>query len=130
MLDTDMCSYIIREKPKKVLTRFRKIQIDQLCISVVTFAELIYGVKRSSSVKINRPIIDEFVSHLEIVKWDEAAAEHYGDIRVELEAKGSNIGANDMMIAAHARSLDRPIVTNNTKHFKQVPKLKVENWAN
>lgn len=129
MLDTDICSYIIRERPLDVFERFKKIDMGQLYISVVTFAELIYGVEHSSSKKINKPIIDGFVHHLGILSWDQEAAEHYGTIRAFLRAEGSMIGSMDMMIAAHARSQAMTLVTNNHKHFNRVPKLEVENWA-
>ncbi len=81
MLDTDICSYVIRERPLEVFEKFKKVEVNQLCISVVTYAELIYGVEHSSSRKINRPIVDDFVRHLDIITWDENAAEHYGKIR-------------------------------------------------
>ena len=129
MLDTDICSYIIRERPIEVFEHFETLKMDQLCISVVTYAELIYGVEHSSSKKINRSIVDQFVKHLSIIDWDKKAAEHYGNIREFLQVKGNVIGAMDMMIAAHARSQKMILVTNNEKHFKRVPKLKVENWA-
>ncbi len=129
MLDTDICSYIIRERPLQVFEHFKKIEMEQLYISVVTYAELIYGVEHSSSKKVNRPIIDDFVRHLSILSWDEKAAEHYGTIRAFLRAEGNMIGAMDLMIAAHARSRKMTLVTNNDKHFKRVPKLTVENWA-
>lgn len=129
MLDTDICSYIIREKPIKVFERFETLAMDQLCISVVTYAELIYGVEHSSSKKTNRSIVDDFVNHLNIIEWDKSAAEHYGKIRAFLQANGNIIGAMDMMIAAHALSQKTILVTNNEKHFKRVPKLNVENWT-
>lgn len=129
MLDTDICSYIIREKPIRVFERFESLDMDQLCISVVTYAELIYGVEHSSSKKINRSIVDDFVNHLNIMEWDKSAAEHYGKIRAFLQANGDIIGAMDMMIAAHAVSQKMTLVTNNEKHFKKVPKLNVENWV-
>lgn len=125
MLDTDICSYIIRERPTGVLEHFKRIEMDQLFISVVTYAELIYGVEHSSSTKVNRPIIENFVQHLSILSWDEEAAEHYGKIRAE----GNIIGSMDLMITAHARSRGMTLVTNNDRHFKRVPKLTVENWA-
>ena len=129
MLDTDICSYIIRERPVQVLEHFKQVEMEQLCISVVTYAELIFGVEHSSSKKVNRAIIDGFVQHLSIISWDEDAAEHYGKIRAYLQAKGKVIGSMDMMIAAHARSQGMTLVTNNDRHFKRVPKLTVENWA-
>ena len=128
MLDTDICSYIIREKPIKVFERFETLEMDQLCISVITYAELIYGVEHSSSKKINRSIVDDFSNHLNIIEWDKSAAEHYGKIRAFLQAGGNIIGAMDMMIAAHAVSQKMTLVTNNEKHFKRVPTLNIENW--
>jgi len=129
MLDTDICSYVIRERPLEVFEQFKKVDVKQLCISTVTYAELIYGVEHSSSRKINRPIIDDFVRHLDIITWDEDAAEHYGKIRAFLRAEGNIIGSMDVMIAAHARSQNMILITNNDKHFKRVPKLRVENWV-
>lgn len=128
MLDTDICSYIIREKPIKVFERFETLEMDQLCISVITYAELMYGVEHSSSKKINRSIVDDFTNHLTIIDWDTSAAERYGKIRAFLQAGGNIIGAMDMMIAAHAVSQKMTLVTNNEKHFKRVPKLNIENW--
>lgn len=129
MLDTDTCSYIIRERPIGVLERFRKLAMEQICISSVTYAELLYGVARSSSKRINRPIVDDFVRHLDVIDWDTAAAEQYGQIRADLEARGEPVGAMDMMIAAHAKSIKAVLVTNNEKHFARIKGLKIENWA-
>jgi tRNA(fMet)-specific endonuclease VapC len=129
MLDTDMCSYIIKEHPESVRQRFQTLAMEQLCVSVVTYAELIYGVERSSSKRINRPIIEDFVRHLDVMNWDTEAADQYGVIRAELEAAGTPIGAMDMMIAAHAKSIKAVLVTNNQKHFTKVKRLKIDNWA-
>ena len=129
MLDTDICSYIIRERPLKVFEHFEALKMDQICISAVTYAELIYGVEHSSSKKINRSIVNQFVKHLSIIDWNKKAAEHYGNIGAILQADGNIIGAMDMMIAAHARSRKMVLVTNNEKHFKRVPKLQIENWT-
>lgn len=129
MLDTDMCSYIIKERPIKVLQHFRKLDIEAICISIVTYAELMYGVERSSSKHINHSIIKDFTRHLEVKKWDIDAADQYAGIRTELETKGSPIGAMDMMIAAHAKSEKAILVTNNQKHFAKVKGLKIENWV-
>ena len=129
MLDTDMCSYIIKEHPESVRQRFQTLAMEQLCVSVVTYAELIYGVERSSSKRINRPIIEDFVRHLDVMNWDTEAADQYGVIRAELEAAGTPIGAMDMMIAAHAKSIKAVLVTNNQKHFTKVKGMKVDNWS-
>ena len=129
MLDTDMCSYIIKERPASVLEHFKKLDMDNICISIVTYAELIYGVERSSSRRINHAVIKDFTRHLDVIKWDVNAAEQYAVIRTKLEAKGTQIGAMDMMIAAHAKSLNTILVTNNQKHFTKVTGLKIENWV-
>jgi tRNA(fMet)-specific endonuclease VapC len=128
MLDTDICSYIIRNKPPEARRRMNAIPLSEQCISVVTFAELLYGIKRSSSAAVNRAVVDSFVSHLSIRDWDADAAEHYGDIRAALQALGAPIGSMDMMIAAHAKSLGAIIVTNNRRHFERVPGLVIETW--
>lgn len=129
MLDTDTSSYIIRQRPESVRARFKSLQIEQICISIITYAELLYGVERSSSSKVNRSIVDDFVRHLVIKPWDEFAAEHYAIIRTHLDAKGTPIGGMDMQIAAHARSLGAVLVTNNTRHFERVDNLLLENWV-
>ena len=129
MLDTDMCSYIIKERPESVRQRFQKLAMEQLCVSVVTYAELIYGVERSSSKRVNRPIIEDFVRHLDVMDWDTGVADQYGVIRTELEVAGTPIGAMDMMIAAHAKSIKAVLVTNNQKHFTKIKGLKIDNWT-
>lgn len=129
MLDTDICSYVIRERPLQVFEHFKQVEMEQICISVITYAELMYGVERSSSKKINQAVIDDFIKHLNIVPWDEEAAKHYGNIRAYLQADGQIIGSMDLMIAAHARSRGMTLVTNNDRHFNRVPKLTIENWA-
>lgn len=129
MLDTDTSSYIIKERPASVLREFDKLSMEQICISVVTYAELLYGVERSSSKRINRQVVDDFVNHLTVYDWDARAAVHYGQIRTSLERAGTPIGAMDMMIAAHARSLHAVVVTNNERHFDRVANLKVANWV-
>lgn len=129
MLDTDMCSYIIRERPESVRQRFKTLAMEQLCVSVVTYAELIYGVERSSSKRVNRPVIEDFVRHLDVMDWDTEAADQYGVIRAKLEAAGTLIGAMDMMIAAHAKSIKGVLVTNNQKHFTKVKGLRIANWT-
>lgn len=129
MLDTDTSSYIIREKPASVRQRFSEIDLQQICISVVTYAELVYGVTKSSSKRVNRPIIEDFARHLVIQAWDEDVVDSYAQVRTYLEKNGTPIGGMDTQIAAHALSLDAVLVTNNTRHFGRVPDLKLENWT-
>lgn len=128
MLDTDTCSYILRAHPPGAAARFKRTPAAEIGISSVVLAELYYGADLLPNRSVLRKNIQEFASGLALLSWDAAAADHYGSIRAELERKGTLIGAMDMMIAAHARSIDAVLVTNNTKHFRRVPRLKVENW--
>ena len=129
MLDTDTSSYIIRNRPEAVRARFAKLDSNQLCLSVITHAELLYGVKVATTAKTIRPLVEDFVRRLHVLQWDSAAAEHYADIRAKLESAGTLIGNMDLMIAAHARSQQAVLVTNNEKHFRRVTGLTVENWV-
>jgi tRNA(fMet)-specific endonuclease VapC len=129
MLDTDICSYIIKNRPDSVRLKFQKLSMESICISIVTYAELMYGVEKSSSKKVNRTVIEHFVSHLTVIAWGIEAADNYATVRTNLELKGSPIGAMDMMIAAHAKSLSAVLVTNNEKHFNKISGLPIENWA-
>ena len=128
MLDTDTCAFVLRKSSPGLLTRIQAIPLEQQCMSVVTFAELLYGVQLSTKKKANREAVDAVARHLQVLQWTPDAAEYYADIRVELRKKGQQLGANDLMIAAHARSLGAVIVTNNLKDFGRVKGLKVENW--
>ena len=129
MLDTNICIYIIKKRPISLLEKFNSIPMKNLCISVVTYAELQYGVERSSSKKMNQDIINDFVSHLVVLSWDMEAAREYGKIRSSLERKGTPIGNMDLLIAAHALSQKCTIVSNNLREFKRVKNLKYENWV-
>jgi tRNA(fMet)-specific endonuclease VapC len=129
MLDTDISSYIIRDRPESVRRRFQQLDYQQLCISVVTEAELRYGVRRARRAPGIDLDVEDFLRRLAILSWDSAAAAHYAEIRARLEATGTPIGNMDLMIAAHARSLGATVVTNNERHFEKVPRLPVENWA-
>ena len=129
MLDTNICIYVLNKRPPGVLRRFEKVTPEDLCISIVTFAELHYGVERSTAQDRNRRIVDDFTSRLEIRAWDRGAALHYAEIRSHLEGKGRPIGNMDLLIAAHARSDDCTLVSNNLREFRRIPRLKRENWV-
>ena len=129
MLDTDICIYIIKQKPKNVLKRFQQLQTGELAISVITYAELMNGAKKSRRVKDNLTKLEELAELLIIEPFHKEAAIAYGDIRSNLEKNGLVIGSNDLLIAAHALSLDWVLVTNNVKEFKRVGGLKIENWV-
>jgi tRNA(fMet)-specific endonuclease VapC len=129
MLDTDICIYIIKRKPESVLKRLESIPPKRLAMSVVTFAELMYGAKKSRHVKDNVARLNALGELLEIRPFDQKAAAAYGDIRSDLENRGEVIGGNDLLIAAHALSLDWTLVTNNEREFRRIQGLKVENWV-
>jgi tRNA(fMet)-specific endonuclease VapC len=129
MLDTNMCIYIIKKHPSHVLNKLMALTMDDVCISSVTLAELMYGVQKSQHQQKNKAALEEFVSPFEIMPFDDTAATLYGDIRVYLEKKGMPIGPLDLMIASHAQSLNSILVTNNTKEFSRVPNLKIEDWV-
>ena len=129
MLDTNICIYIIKNKPKKVIIELKRHKPSEICVSAITYAELTYGVEKSMAVEKNRLALALLFSNIEVLDFDIKAAIHYGKIRAYLEKQGTPIGPLDMMIAAHAISLGYTVVTNNIKEFQRVPDLKLENWA-
>ncbi len=128
MLDTDTCAFILRRSSPTLLARVQTVPLQQQAVSVITLAELLYGVQVSSKKKANRAAVDELVRHLTVVEWSREAAEHYAEIRADLKKRGQLIGSNDLLIAAHARSTGAVVVTNNVKDFGRVKGLEVENW--
>ena len=129
MLDTNICIYVIKHKPESVFRKLKKIKPEDVCISSITYAELAYGFEKSSQPERNRLALSMMLSSIEIVAFDDAAADEYGEIRAGLERKGTPIGSLDILIAAHARSLGCTLVTNNTKEFCRVEGLEVVNWV-
>ena len=129
MLDTNICIYAIKHKPEKVFNELQKHDPSDVCISSVTYAELVHGVEKSAAVEKNRLALSMLLANIEILNFDVEAANCYGKIRADLEKKGTPIGTRDMMIAGHAQSLGYTIVTNNVREFERVPDLKIANWA-
>ena len=129
MLDTNICIYVIKHKPEKVFQKLQTIYPEDVCISSVTYAELVHGVEKSAAVEKNRLALSMLLANIEILDFDADAADSYGKIRAGLEKKGTPIGPLDMMIAGHAQSLGYTIVTNNVKEFSRVAALKIEDWA-
>ncbi len=130
LLDTNICIYIINEKPDKVLRKFEQYPVFDFGISSITHAELQYGIEKSKNKKTNQDALDEFLLPLTILPFHgKKLVTCYGEIRASLESKGRTIGPLDMLIAAHALSLDLTIISNNTKEFSRIPKLKSENWT-
>ncbi len=129
MLDTNICSYVLRDRPPTVRKRFEKAGDGNLAISTVVLAELLFGAARHPKGESIRREIEDFASRVAVLPWDESAADHYGDIRASLEKKGTPIGGMDMIIAAHARSIGATLVSNDLSHFEKVPGLKLANWV-
>ena len=129
MLDTNICIYVIKHKPVTVFQKLQNINPEDVCISSVTYAELVHGVEKSTAVEKNRLALSMLLANMEILDFDVDAADCYGKIRAALEKKGTPIGTLDMMIAAHAQSLSYTVVTNNVKEFSRVSALKIENWV-
>ena len=129
MLDTDICIYIIKQKPKNVLHKFLLEMSNGICISSITLGELEFGVKNSLEPFKNEKALLQFLAPLDISEFGRDAAYEYGDIRAHLTRTGQPIGPLDMLIAAHAKSEALVLVTNNTREFECVPGLKIENWA-
>jgi tRNA(fMet)-specific endonuclease VapC len=129
MLDTDTCSYVMKRSNPVVLKRLEGVSVSDVCISVITKSELLFGVEISPRKQHDETALNAFLAYLEVLDFPDAAAAHYAKIRAELNARGTMIGANDLFIAAHARSLGLTLVTNNTEEFKRVPNLLLENWT-
>lgn len=128
MLDTNICIYVIKRRPVEVLETFNKYS-GLMCISSITYAELCHGVEKSARPVQNRQVVEDFVSRLEILTYGDKAAQHYGEIRSELEKAGTTIGVNDLHISAHARSESLMLITNNIREFCRVPGLRTANWV-
>jgi tRNA(fMet)-specific endonuclease VapC len=127
LLDTNICIHVINARPQAVLERFRQSRMGEIGICSVVAAELAYGVAKSGSAR-NRQALEMVLAPLAILPFDEAAVWVYGDLRAELERKGTPIEALDTMIAAHALSQQSTLVTNNTRDFARVPGLVYEDW--
>ena len=129
MLDTNICIYLIKNKPLEVKEKFNAYEVGEICISSITVSELYYGVYKSQMVEKNLRALALFLAPLNIVDYNEKASIEYGKIRATLESTGKVIGSLDMLIAAHAVSLGVILVTNNTKEFERVDGLRLENWV-
>ncbi|WP_310602443.1 type II toxin-antitoxin system tRNA(fMet)-specific endonuclease VapC [Anaerosporobacter sp.] len=129
MLDTNICIYAIKHKPETVIKKFLEHSPDEMCISAITYAELMHGVEKSQAREKNRLAMTLFLSSIMILEFDCYAAEEYGKIRANLERKGTPIGPMDMQIAGHAKAEGLILVTNNTREFIRVEGLVVEDWA-
>lgn len=128
MLDTNICIYVLKNHSDQLRHKFKAIK--EICISSVTYGELCFGIENGGNhLKKERwEQLDIFTQRLLIDPWDAGAGKHYGAIRAQLKKDGALIGNNDLLIAAHARSIDAVLVTNNVREFNRVPDLTIENW--
>ncbi len=129
MLDTDISSYIMKRSNQSVLSRLRMTSVDDVCISVITKCELLYGVEISPKRQRDQNEIEQLLRYVEVLDLPQGAALDYGRIRATLKRQGTMIGVNDLFIAAHALHLGLTLATNNTREFSRVDGLKIENWA-
>jgi tRNA(fMet)-specific endonuclease VapC len=130
MLDTDTVSYLIKGKSSVIEAKLASLLPATVCISVMTQAELLYGLKRLPAEHRLHLAVRQFLKIVRILHWDTDAADWYAEIRHQLVSTGSQIGEMDMMIAAHALSAGAALVTNNSRHFERIKApLILENWA-
>ena len=128
MLDTNIVIYVIKRRPIELLEIFNR-HVGQMCISSITLAELLHGVEKSAMPDHNLLQVEDFISRLEVLTYGSKAAAHYGEIRADLERKGTPIGVNDLHIAGHARSEGLTLVSNNLREFRRVEALRLINWT-
>ena len=128
MLDTNAVIMAVRHPDWPICGKIKKHIGKDLCISAVTYGELVYGIQKSSAPERNRIAITQILLGIRILSFDDKAAEHFGDIFADLEKRRLRIGDRDMMIAAHARSLGYILVTNNVREFARVNGLSFEDW--
>lgn len=129
MLDTNICIFAIKHKPEAVIKRFMEHDPSDICISSITYAELVHGVEKSQAKEKNRIALTLLLANIQIVPFDSLAAQVYGVVKADLQKQGTPIGPLDTLIASHAKALDLTLVTNNTREFIRVEGLKVEDWA-
>jgi tRNA(fMet)-specific endonuclease VapC len=129
MLDTDTCSYIMRRSRVAVLKRLAKVAVSDVCISVITKSELLFGVEVSPKRRQDEVALTAFLQYVEVLDFPDKACSHYAKIRADLKTSGTMIGANDLFIAAHARSLRLTLITNKIREFRRVRGLSIDNWT-
>jgi len=129
LLDTNTCIYFLNRSSEKIISQFKRFSPSEINLPSITMAELYYGAEKSKAKKKNRAIVENFVSTFEIVPFDEKSCEIYAKIRASLEKSGVPIGPMDLLIASISLSNNSILVTNNTKEFKRIKGLKLENWV-
>jgi tRNA(fMet)-specific endonuclease VapC len=127
LLDTNLCLRVLKDRPSDLRERFNA-NADALCISTVVLTELLHGAAKSARPDHNRREVERFAARLEVLAFDEAAADHAADIRAALERQGRPIGGYDLLIAGQARSRGLVVVTGNLTEFQRVHGLRCEDW--
>jgi tRNA(fMet)-specific endonuclease VapC len=129
MLDTNTCIYTMKHHPPQVQARLRRLAIGEVGISAIVLAELQFGVQKSQRRAENAAALADFLPYCLVLDWPQEASGVYSEIRAELEAQGTPIGSNDLLIAAHAMHMGCTLVTNNVEEFKRVGGLRWDNWV-
>ncbi len=129
MLDTNICIFIIKQKPESVIQRFMELKPGDICISSITYAELVHGAERSRGKEKNRLALTTFLSEIPILPFDDLAAQTYGRVKAELQREGISFSQLDALIAAHAKSKELILVSNHIRDFARVDGLIVEDWG-
>ncbi len=129
LLDTNICIYIAKRRPPAVAKHFARLAAGTVGMSLITFGELRYGAEKSARREQTLAALERLVEVIPVIEPDAAVGATYGVLRAQLERTGTPIGNNDLWIAAHALGLGLTLVSNNTREFERVPKLKLENWA-
>jgi tRNA(fMet)-specific endonuclease VapC len=127
LLDTNFCIRVLRDRPPGMRERFN-VEADSLCISTIVLTELLYGAAKSARPEHNRQQVEHFAARLEVLPFDQEAADHAANIRATLDREGRMIGGYDVLIAGHARSRGMIVVTHNTREFTRVDGLRCEDW--
>lgn len=129
LLDTNICIYIMKQKPQSVSEKFEQLEVGMVAMSAITYGELLYGAQKSHYAKKATHLLHQFCDYIPPLPLSLKVPEYYASIRAELEKKGKIIGNNDLWIAAHGLELNIILVTNNEKEFSRVDQLKIENWV-
>jgi tRNA(fMet)-specific endonuclease VapC len=129
MLDTDTCSYIMKRSHDSLAKRLQRVPVGDVCISIITKSELLFGVEVSPRKQHDEVALNAFLRYTQVLDFSGEAALHYAKIRADLKLRGAMIGGNDLLIAAHARSVGLTLITNNSREFGRVRDLNVENWT-
>lgn|ERR1017187_3802536 len=129
LLDTNICIYIAKQNPPKVMARVSRLAPGEVAISVVTYGELRFGAEKSARSAAALRSLNEFIEAVPVLSFDKETGANYGRLRFDLEQRGQPIGNNDLWIASHCLQLGLTLVTNNEREFSRIPNLAIENWT-